>query len=331
MNRSKLLIIGTESEATRDLGGVLHELGEVRLMYGCVPDLSAVRSDLPDIVLLDAAAGMDALEVCKMMKADPALRDLPVIILVANVDPDFELAGFRLGVADFVAKPVLAEPLCARVHTHLRLKAVTDELRMISKIDPLTNLATRTYFEDMLKREWSRSLRSGHSLAVAMFEVDHFDRLVERHGRRAGGDCMLAVAQAVVDVGTRAGDVTARFDDHVLAVLLPETSPTGAQGFVHRLMDRIKLLELPNAASLVSPFVTLSVGIGYHDATRRTRYGRPGTIGPMSMDLMLMSPNALQDSALLAMHAARAAGHSQAWWIDPSKSDVPELAYEAPV
>lgn len=328
MNSSKLLIVGNESEMIRDLGRMLQDLGEVRFATDDCVDLGCIAKDAPDIVLLDAEmSGVQSLEFCKMMKADPFLRDIPVIICTAQHEPDFELAGFRVGAADFVAKPVVPELVLNRVKTHLRLKAVTDELRVISKVDPLTQLATRSHLDDMLSREWSRSLRSGQPLAVVMFEVDHFDRLVERNGRRAGDECLLAVANAVCVVATRPGDVTARFDDHVFAILLAETSRTGVQSVVRRIIGEVKHLSHPNSTSPISRFVTVSAGVGYHQPTGFGQFRSPSAAVSTLAGSMLLSPYSLQESAMRAMHAARNAGCAQAWWLDVSGGETQEIAY----
>ncbi len=50
--------------------------------------------------------GMDGLEVCRRLKADPVCRDIPVLFLTAKSEPEDEAYGIGLGAADYIHKPV---------------------------------------------------------------------------------------------------------------------------------------------------------------------------------------------------------------------------------
>ncbi len=329
MTHPNILIVDDNPGMVQTLAGILLEVGEVRFATNGPAALRSMGQFLPDIILLDAEMpGMDGFEVCTLIRTDPELSDVPVIMVTAHHDAEFELAGFRAGAADFVTKPVSPQLLVARVKTHLRLKNATDEMRRVSKVDPLTMLANRNHFEDMVEREWRRGRRCGHPLAAAMLEIDYFDLLVERHGRRAGEDCLQAVANVLREIGTRPADVTARFDHHIFAMLLPVTTRTGAESVGQRVISTIESLDIPHAASPVSKHVTVSVGIGCYDEQSADWAGPTGTSGLMPMDTVLRRPQHLQESALLAMEAARRGGRSQAWWLDVSNSETPELARE---
>jgi two-component system, sensor histidine kinase and response regulator len=84
----------------------------------------------PDLVLLDIMMpGMDGYEVCRVLKADPALAAVPVIFLTAMSQTEDVVRGFSLGAADYVAKPFRPEELLARVRTHLAIKEAQDTIR----------------------------------------------------------------------------------------------------------------------------------------------------------------------------------------------------------
>jgi len=75
-----------------------------------------------DLVLLDIMMpGIDGYKVCKMMKQDPRLTDIPVIFLTAKADIDSMARGFEVGALDYITKPFHANELLARVKTHLEL------------------------------------------------------------------------------------------------------------------------------------------------------------------------------------------------------------------
>jgi len=84
----------------------------------------------PDLILLDIMMPeMDGYEICRRLKADPRLRDIPVIFITARSSPDDEARGLELGAADYITKPISPPIMLARIKTHLRLKASSDFLR----------------------------------------------------------------------------------------------------------------------------------------------------------------------------------------------------------
>ncbi len=83
----------------------------------------------PDLVLLDVMMpGMDGFETCKRLKADPKLKDVPVIFMTALTDTSDKLKGFQAGAVDYITKPFHYEEVSARVSTHIRLRRLQHEL-----------------------------------------------------------------------------------------------------------------------------------------------------------------------------------------------------------
>ncbi len=93
----------------------------------------------PDLVLLDIVMpGMDGLEACRRLKAHPATARIPVIFISARDETADIVAGFDIGAADYIPKPLRMEEVCARVRAQLRMRttsetqtAQADRLRMI--------------------------------------------------------------------------------------------------------------------------------------------------------------------------------------------------------
>ncbi len=84
-----------------------------------------------DIVLLDVMMPeMDGFEVCRRLKANPKTHHIPVIMVTALDQPSDRVRGLEAGADDFLTKPVSDVALLARVRSLVRLKMVTDELRM---------------------------------------------------------------------------------------------------------------------------------------------------------------------------------------------------------
>ncbi len=76
----------------------------------------------PDVILLDIVMpGMDGIEVCRELKADPELKEIPVIFITARTGKEDKLQGFDVGAADFLVKPIELDEALARVRTQLRI------------------------------------------------------------------------------------------------------------------------------------------------------------------------------------------------------------------
>jgi two-component system, cell cycle response regulator len=107
------------------------EYFEVVTAYSGAEALAKIGNCEPDIVLLDVMMpGMDGFEVCRRIKANPATAHIPVIMVTALDQSSDRVAGIEAGADDFLTKPVDDAALFARVRSLVRLKLMTDELRM---------------------------------------------------------------------------------------------------------------------------------------------------------------------------------------------------------
>ena len=93
--------------------------------------LARIASDDPDIVLLDVMMpGMDGFEVCRRIKSNAKTTHIPIVMVTALDQPSDRVTGLDAGADDFLTKPVDDMALFARVRSLVRLKMMTDELRM---------------------------------------------------------------------------------------------------------------------------------------------------------------------------------------------------------
>lgn len=100
-----------------------------------------------DVVLLDVMMPeMDGFEVCRRLKSDPATAHLPVVMITALGQVEDRVRGLEAGADDFLTKPVNDLQLMTRVKSLVRLKMLTDELRL------RTATAASIGLEDLLGR-----------------------------------------------------------------------------------------------------------------------------------------------------------------------------------
>lgn len=93
--------------------------------------LEAIARNKPDLILLDVMMpGLDGIEVCKRIKANPATQHIPVVMVTALDQPEDRVRGLNAGADDFLTKPVNDISLFCRIKSLVRLKMLTDELRI---------------------------------------------------------------------------------------------------------------------------------------------------------------------------------------------------------
>ena len=91
--------------------------------------LDQIARRQPDLVLLDVVMpGLDGFEVCRRIKANPANRLLPVVLVTSLSDVDNRVRGLEVGADDILAKPIDRNELMARVLTLIRTKEIVDHL-----------------------------------------------------------------------------------------------------------------------------------------------------------------------------------------------------------
>ncbi len=93
--------------------------------------IDRVNAEQPDIVLLDVMMpGMDGFEVCRRIKANAKTAHIPIVMVTALDQASDRVTGLSAGADDFLTKPVDDVALFARVRNLVRLKQMTEELRM---------------------------------------------------------------------------------------------------------------------------------------------------------------------------------------------------------
>jgi len=100
--------------------------------------LAVIRSKTPDLIVLDLMLpGIDGLEVCKRLKADPGLQQIPVVMLTAKGEESDIVAGLELGADDYITKPFSGKVLVARVRRLLRKATEASEEKGLVKVHDL--------------------------------------------------------------------------------------------------------------------------------------------------------------------------------------------------
>ncbi len=126
-----ILIVDDTPQNIAFMAGLLKDRYRTRIATNGTRALQAAAMlPLPDLILLDIMMpDMDGYEVCRRLKATPALQQIPIIFLTARTDAEAEQMGLDCGAVDYITKPISPPVALARVRNHLALKAAADQLR----------------------------------------------------------------------------------------------------------------------------------------------------------------------------------------------------------
>lgn len=235
--------------------------------------VEAARRVLPDLIILDVMMPvLDGLQACRLLKEDPATRDIPVIFLSALDDTDTKVSGLALGANDYVSKPFRVEELLARVRVAIRLKRERDRLRQraeelrrsaevaseMSMTDALTGLLNRYGLHRALQRELSEARRYARPLSCLLLDIDFFKAVNDTYGH-AAGDAALAQAARALTESVRGSDVVCRYGGEEFLVLAPETGVEGARALAEKIRQTFSSRLFGDGARTFP--LTLSVGV----------------------------------------------------------------------
>ncbi|WP_377839154.1 diguanylate cyclase [Bosea sp. UC22_33] len=278
---SMVLLVDDQVMVCEAVRRALAHHGDVDFHY-CTDPLEAIavaQRVKPTVILQDLVMpGVDGLDLVRQYRKHPALHAVPVIVLSTKEDPATKSEAFQAGANDYLVKLPDKIELIARVRYHTRayldhlqrdeayralresqreLMRANLELERLTRIDGLTGLGNRRYFDEYLTAEWKRCQRTQSPLSVLMIDVDHFKRYNDAYGHLAGDDVLKQVARVIQDGSTRSTDLAARFGGEEFVVILTGVPQEGASYVAERLVQGVRDLNIAHGADRV----TISAGV----------------------------------------------------------------------
>ncbi len=180
--KPKILLVDDEPDALEVLGFKLREAGFTPIFArdGARP-LASARQERPDLIVLDLMLPeVDGLEVCKILRRDPATAAIPILMLTARAAEMDRVLGLELGADDYVTKPFSPRELVLRIRKLLQRMQAADE--------PAAQLKLGEIEIDVPRHQVQVS---GRRLTLTATEFRLIEILARRRGRVQSRDRLL--------------------------------------------------------------------------------------------------------------------------------------------
>ena len=139
-----ILVVDDDEIVARTIERSLRAGGfRVAVVHSGVEALRSARRQPPELMVLDIIMpGLDGFEVCRQVRADPILKDLPILFLTAKAKEEDRIVGLRAGADDYLTKPFNLDEL------YLRVRAILRRTKREYREDPPQSLSVGEYTLD---------------------------------------------------------------------------------------------------------------------------------------------------------------------------------------
>ena len=209
----------------------------------------------------------------------------------------------------FFASGIIATVVSRRTMTILAQKTFLLELRdqsrvteladanarleLLARTDPLTGIANRRWMMEMLNHLWNGDMEHTEGVAMLMCDIDHFKMLNDSLGHGEGDRCLVKVAGIIQSSMRGNRDLVSRYGGEEFLIVLPGVDEEEATTVAERIREGVEHASLPNPASQVSPYATVSVGVVH------------------ASDVATILPEQLQNQADEALYLAKQSGRNR--------------------
>ncbi|MCL4272997.1 MAG: response regulator [Anaerolineales bacterium] len=200
---SIILIVDDEPSGRHTLESILEGQGyQIEMAENGMEAIEKARQILPDVILLDVMMpGMDGFEVCRRIRSDPLLAEIPILMLTALDDRKSLLSGLDSGADDYITKPYDRYELRARLLGITRLNRYRKLLDERANIEVAHEKLLSAY--DATIEGWSRAMdlrdreTEGHTLRVTDLSI----KLARRMGISEGELIFIRRGALLHDIG----------------------------------------------------------------------------------------------------------------------------------
>lgn len=185
MAQQRILVVDDEDDLRKVLEFNLRNAGFQTLSASNGREAIALaESEVPDLILLDVMLpDIQGTQVCQQIKTNPALREIPIVMVTARGEEIDRVVGFELGVDDYIVKPYSVREVV------LRVRAI---LKRTHAVDEMPSVADRVTFGQIeLDIERHRVWVAGDEIKLTATEFRLLETFLNRRGRVQTRDTLL--------------------------------------------------------------------------------------------------------------------------------------------
>ncbi|MBZ8180187.1 diguanylate cyclase domain-containing protein [Oscillatoria salina] len=142
-----------------------------------------------------------------------------------------------------------------------QLKLANQKLHQLATSDPLTGVANRRKFQQVLQQSWRLALKEQKLLSIIICDIDFFKNYNDYYGHLAGDACLQQVCQAIAKASKNTASVLARYGGEEFIALLLDYDLKTAIAIAEQMRQQVESLKLPNFQSSPNQYVTISCGV----------------------------------------------------------------------
>lgn len=236
----RVLIVDDDQDLAEHLRLVLNAVGmDVELLSAPEQVIETVMHFHPELVLLDMhMPDYSGPELATVIRHHDDWLGLPIVYLSAEQNRDKQIQAMRCGADDFLTKPISDIDLVAAVRARA---ARSRQLANLMSKDSLTGLLKHARIKESIVRELARSQRTGHPLAVAMLDIDHFKQVNDTYGHAVGDRVIMALAH-LLKQRLRKSDGIGRYGGEEFVAILPDSDQQTALTVLEDIRTRFEVL-----------------------------------------------------------------------------------------
>lgn len=273
----RVLVVDDQRSTRLAITLVLKQAGYQVLEAGSAVDaLVFFERERPDVVLMDIEMPEhDGYWAARQMREREAGNWTP-IVFVSGMSMELNLwQGVEAGGDDYLVKPVPPVVLLAKMrsiqrqlamrrqwlHALQELRQANAALSHLSETDGLTGLLNRRGLDQKIEFAIEHARRQHKPLTLLLCDVDHFKLYNDTLGHQAGDECLMAIGEVFRVSCQLPGQHAGRYGGEEFALVLSDTSKSGAMTFARALMNLLRVQRLPHPKSSTGSLVTISGGI----------------------------------------------------------------------
>lgn len=140
------------------------------------------------------------------------------------------------------------------------LQEAQQKMSRFQKVDTLTGLFNRPYFDDEMLREWNQMQQKNKPIAVILMEFNEFALFCECYGKQTGDYSLRLLAQTLVGSVTQDAEIVARYGSNKFALIVPNFNKNQTQSLILKIKAAIELIKIPFKESKTGRVEMLFVG-----------------------------------------------------------------------